>query len=186
MCTLCYQLLLFKLQEAISTDLLSWTSLDFARSIYPLCEVIPAGDLLTAKLGASLSEVFAAYSSWGAVHVNGGSNTRTALTLVDKVLGGTFKQQMPPPPASNGGNKRKRAESESFSGGESSFAASRRHNSMDRQPDFSLGGYRGGARDGKNSYYGNRDRSSGPSADKRYNKFGDRSSSDAATSLPEA
>ncbi len=87
-----------------------------------------------AKDGASPSEVLAAYSGLGAVHGNGGgSYTRMALTLVDKVLGGTFKQQMPPPPASEGGSKRKRAESASFSGGESSFASSRRHNSMDRQ-----------------------------------------------------
>jgi hypothetical protein len=74
-------------------------------SSFPLCEVIPAGDLLAAKHGASPSEVLAAYSSWGAVHGNGGSYTRMALTLVDKVLQGTFKQPLPPPPVSDRGNK---------------------------------------------------------------------------------
>ncbi len=34
-------------------------------SSFPLCEVIPAGDLLAAKHGASTSEILAAYSSWG-------------------------------------------------------------------------------------------------------------------------
>jgi hypothetical protein len=145
-------------------------------SSFPLCEAIPAGDLLAAKHGASLSEVLTAYSSWGAVHGNGGSYTRMALTLVDKVLRGTFKQPTPPTPASDGGNKRKRAESASFSGGESTFVSSRRHNSLDRQPDFTRGGYRGGARGGKTSYHGNQDRSSGPSGGNRFNKFGDRSS----------
>ncbi len=98
-------------------------------SSYPLCEVIPAGDLLAAKHGANPSEILAAYSGWGAVHGNGGAYTRMALTLVDKVLGGTFNQQLPPPSASDGGSKRMRAESGSFSGGENSFASSRRHNS---------------------------------------------------------
>jgi hypothetical protein len=60
-----------------------------------------------AKDGASPSEFLAAYSGWGAVHGNGGSYTRMALTLVDKVLGGTFKQPMPPPRASDGVSKRK-------------------------------------------------------------------------------
>ncbi len=56
-------------------------------SSYPQCEVIPAGDLLAAKHGASPSEVLAAYCGWGAVHGSGGAYTRIALTLVDKVLG---------------------------------------------------------------------------------------------------
>ncbi len=64
-------------------------------SSYPQCEVIPAGDLLAAKHGASPSEVLAADSGWGAVHGSGGAYARMALTLVDKVLGGTFKQPQP-------------------------------------------------------------------------------------------
>jgi hypothetical protein len=142
-------------------------------SSYPLCEVIPA------KHGASPSEVLAAYSSWGAIHGSGGSSTRMALTLVDKVLRGTIKQSLPPTPVSDGGNNQKLAESASFSGGESSFASSRRHNSFDQQPDFTCGGYSGGARGGKASYHGNRDRSSGPPGGNRFNKFGDRSSGSA-------
>jgi hypothetical protein len=57
-------------------------------SSHPQCEVIPAGDLLAAKHGASPSEILAAYSGWGAVHGSGGAYTRMALTLVDKVMGG--------------------------------------------------------------------------------------------------
>ncbi len=75
-------------------------------SFFPLCEVIPAGDLLAAKHRASPSEVLAAYSSWGAVHGSGGSYTRMALTLLDKVLRGTIKQSLPPTPVSDRGNKR--------------------------------------------------------------------------------
>jgi hypothetical protein len=80
-------------------------------SSHPQCEVIPAGDLLAAKHGAS---------PWpptpvGAVHGSGGSYTRMALTLVDKVMRGTFKQQQPSTAASEGGGKRKLAESGSFS-----------------------------------------------------------------------
>jgi hypothetical protein len=120
---------------------------------------------------------------WGAVHGNGGSYTRMALTLVDKVLRGNFKQQAPPTPASDGGNKRKRAESTSHVGSESSSASSRRHYSLDRKPDFSRGGSRRGSRGGKSSYQGNRDRFSsypGPSGGNRFNKFGDRSSGGAS------
>ncbi len=69
-------------------------------SSFPLCEVIPAGDLLAAKHGASASEVLAAYSGWGAIHGSGAAYTRMALTLVDKVLTGSFKK--PPPPAADG------------------------------------------------------------------------------------
>jgi hypothetical protein len=146
-------------------------------SSFPTCEVIPAGDLLAAKHGASPSKVLSAYSSWGAVHGNGGSYTRMALTLVDKVLRGIFKQQAPPTPASDGGNKPKRVESTSLVGSESSSASSRCHYSLDRKPDFS----RGGSRGGKSGYQGNRDRFSGypgPLGGNRFNKFGDRSSGD--------
>jgi hypothetical protein len=91
-----------------------------------------------------------------------------------KVLGGTFKQQQASPPATDGGNKRKRAESGSFSGGEQHYASSRRHNIMDNQLGFSRGGYPGGARGGRTSFYGSRG-GSGSSGDKRYYKSGDRS-----------
>jgi hypothetical protein len=146
--------------------------------------VIPAGDLLAAKRGATPSEVLSAYSSWGAVHGNGGSYTRMALTLVDKVLRGNFKIQAPQSSAAEGGSKRKRAESTSHaSSGNSSSDASRRHYSLDRKPDFSRGGSRGGPRGGprgaKSGYQGNRDRFSdypGPSGGNRYSKFGDRPS----------
>ncbi len=152
-------------------------------SSFPKCEVIPAGDLLAAKHGASPSEVLSAYSSWGAVHGSGGSYTRMALTLVDKVLRGNFRQQTPPTPASDGRAKRKRAESTSHASSDSSSASSRRHYSLDRKPDFSRGGSRGGprggSRGGKSGYQGNRDHFSdypGPSSGNRYNKYGDRSS----------
>jgi hypothetical protein len=125
------------------------------------------------------SEFLSAYSSWGAVHGNGGSYTRMALTFSDKVLRGTFKQQSPLTPASDGGNKRKRAESTSHGGSESSSASSRRHYSLDRKPHFS----RGGSQGEKSSYQGNRDRFSGyfgPSGGNRFYKFGDRSSDGAS------
>ncbi len=150
-------------------------------SSFPTCEVIPAGDLLAAKHGASPSEVLSAYSSWGAVHRNGGSYTRMALTLVDKVLRGNFKQQAPPTPASDGGSKRKRAESTSHVSNDTSSASSLHHYSLDRKPDFSRGGLRGG----KSDYQGNRDRFSaypGPSGSNRFNKFGDRSSGSSGSS----
>ncbi len=148
-------------------------------SSFPTCEVIPAGDLLAAKHGASPSEVLSAYSSWGAVHGNGGSNTRMTLTLVDKVLHGNFKQRALPTPASDGGSKRKRAESTAHVSNDTSPASSRRHYSLDRKPDFSHGGPRGG----KSGYQGNRDRFfgyPGPSGGNRFNKFGDLSSGDAS------
>jgi 23S rRNA pseudouridine2605 synthase len=116
------------------------------------------------------------------VHGSGGSYTRMALTLVDKVMKGTFKQQQQPTAASDGGGKRKRAESGSFSGG-NQFLPSRRLNSMDSQPGFSCGGFRGGSsggpRGGKSGFYdssgGRRNSdSSGSSGNKRYNKSGDR------------
>jgi hypothetical protein len=52
-------------------------------SSFPNCEVIPAGDLLAAKNGASSNEVLAACGSWGAVHGNSAAYTRMALTLAD-------------------------------------------------------------------------------------------------------
>jgi hypothetical protein len=153
-------------------------------SSFPTCKVIPAGDLLAAKRGATPSEVLSAYSSWGAVHGNGGSYTRMALTLVDKVLRGNFKQQAPQTPASEGGSKRKRAESTSHANSDNnSSASSRRHYSLDRKPDFSRGGSRGGprggSRGGKSGYQSNRDRFPdypGPSGGNRYSKYRDRSS----------
>jgi hypothetical protein len=154
-------------------------------SSHPQCEVIPAGDLLAAKRGASPSEVLAAYSGWGAVHGSGGAYTRIALTLVDKVMGGTFKQQQLPQSASNGGSKRKRAESGSFSSGENPFIPSRRHNSMDNQPGFSRGGHSDGARGNKSSFNDSRggrsgSGSSGRFSDKPHYKSGDRSSGGAS------
>jgi hypothetical protein len=118
--------------------------------------------------------ILAAYSGWGAVHGSGGSYTRMALTLVDKVMRGTFQQQQPST-ASEGSGKRKRAESDSFSGSSNHFLPSRRHNSMDSQPGFSRGGFRGGKSGFNDSCGGHRSSdSSGHSGDKRYYKSGDR------------
>jgi hypothetical protein len=108
-------------------------------SSFPLCEVIPAGDLLAAKHGASTSEILAAYSSWGAVHGSGAAYTRMALTLVDKVLSGSFKKPLPPPPTADGGGKRKRSESGSSSGSHRSSASSSRHSGGDLLPFPSRG-----------------------------------------------
>ncbi len=109
-------------------------------SSFPLCEVIPAGDLLAAKHGASVSEILAAYSSWGAIHGSGAAYTRMALTLVDKVLSGNFKKPLPPPQAADGGGKRKRTESGSSSGSHRSAASSSRHSGGDLLPVFTRGG----------------------------------------------
>jgi hypothetical protein len=117
-------------------------------SSFPLCEVIPAGNLLAAKHGASASEVLAAYSGWGAVHGSGAAYTRMALTLVDKVLSGNFKKPLPPPPMADGGGKRKRSESGSSSGSHRSAPSSSRHSGGDLLPGFSRGGSRGGGRSG--------------------------------------
>jgi hypothetical protein len=104
------------------------------------------------------------------VHGNGASFTSMALTLVDKVLSGTFKKPQPPTPASDGGSKRKRAESGSSAGGNYHHSvSSRRHNSSERLPAFTRGG-----RGGNPSYFCKC--GSGNSGDKRFNKFGDRSS----------
>jgi hypothetical protein len=99
-------------------------------SSFPLCEVIPAGDLLVAKHGASTSEILAAYSSWGAVHGSGAAYIRMALTLVDKVMSGSFRKPLPPPQAADGGGKRKRSESGSSSGSHRSTASSSRHSTL--------------------------------------------------------
>ncbi len=117
-------------------------------SSFPLCEVIPAGDLLAAKHGASTSEILAAFSSWGAVHVSGAAYTRMALTLVDKVLSGSFKKPLPPPQAADGGGKRKRTESGSSSGSHRSAASSSRHTGGDLLPVFTRGSSRGGGHGG--------------------------------------
>ncbi len=112
------------------------------------------------------------------MHGSGGSYTRMALTFVDKVMRGTFKQQQQPTAASDGGSKRNRAESGSFSGG-NQFLPSRRLNSMDSQPAFSRGGFRGGSRGGKSGFNDSRGErrssdSSGNSGNKRFYKPGDR------------
>ncbi len=123
-------------------------------SSFPLCEVIPAGDLLAAKHGASTYEILAAYSSWGAVHGSGAAYTRMALTLVDKVLSGSFKKPLPPPPTADGGGKRKRSESGSSSGSHRSAASSSRHSGGDLLPGFTRGGGRGGGRGSFPAHYG--------------------------------
>ncbi len=117
-------------------------------SSFPLCEVIPAGDLLAAKHGASTSEILAAYSCWGAVHGSGAAYTRMALTLVDKVLSSSFKKPLPPPQPADGGGKRKRSESGSSSGSHRSTGSSSRHSGGDLPPVFTRGGSRGGGRGG--------------------------------------
>jgi hypothetical protein len=60
-------------------------------SSFPLCKVIPAGDLLAAKHGASTSKILAAYSSWGAVHGSGAAYTRMALTWLTRCCLATSK-----------------------------------------------------------------------------------------------
>ncbi len=118
-------------------------------SSFPLCEVIPAGDLLAAKHGASTSQILlAAYSSWGAVHDSGAAYTRMALTLVDKVLTGSFKKPLPPPKSADGGGKRKRTKSGSSSDSHRSAASSSRHSGADFLPSFTRGGRRGSGRGG--------------------------------------
>jgi hypothetical protein len=67
------------------------------------CSVLPACDLLTGKLNASLEEALAAFSSWGAVHGSGSNYTRMALCLVDshfrKSPATTAATAQPVPPA---------------------------------------------------------------------------------------
>ncbi len=147
-------------------------------SSIPLCEVIPSGDLLAAKHGASTSEILAAYSSWGAVHGSGAAYTRMALTLVDKVLSGNFKKPLPPPQQADGGGRRKRTESGSSSGSHRSAASSSRHAGGDFLPVFTRGGSRGGGRGGGRgsfpAHFSKRGNSSG--YDSRYVKSDSRRS----------
>jgi uncharacterized membrane protein YgcG len=142
-------------------------------SSFPMCEVIPAGDLLAAKHGASTSEVLAAYSCWGAVHGSGAAYTRMALTLVDKVLSGSFKKPLPPPQPAEG--KRKRSESGSSSGSHRSSGSSFRHSGGDHPPVFTRGGSRGGGRGSFPAHFSKRGSNSG--FDSRYDKFDLRRSS---------
>ncbi len=115
-------------------------------SSFPKCEVIPAGDLLAAKHGASAAEVLSAYSGWGAIHGTGAAYTRMALTLVDKVLTGSFKKPLPPPQTPDNSGKRKRTESGSSSGNYGTTAGSSRHNDSNGLPGFTRVGSRGGGR----------------------------------------
>jgi hypothetical protein len=133
-------------------------------SSFPLYEVIPAGDLLAAKHGASASEVLAAYSGWGAVHGSGAAYTRMALTLVDKVLTGSFK-------TADGSGKRKRSESGSSSGSHRSTAGSSRHSGGDLLPGFNRGGSRGGGRGGSRGSFPAHFSKRGGSCDTRYDKL---------------
>ncbi len=139
-------------------------------SSFPQCKVIPAGDLLATKHGASTNEVLAAYSGWGAVHGTGAAYTRMALTIVDKLLSGNFKKPLPPPPASDGGGKRKPTESGSSSGSHRSAGSSYRHSGGDLLPGFTLGGSRGGGRGSFPSHFGKRGGSSVGSPDSRFHK----------------
>jgi hypothetical protein len=139
-------------------------------SSFPQCEVIPAGDLLAAKHGASTAEVLAAYSGWGAVHGTGAAYTRMALTLVDKVLSGNFKKPLPPPSPFDGGGKRKRTESGSSSGSHHSAGRSYRHSGGDLLPGFTSGGSRDGGRGSFPSHFGKRGRNPGSSRDSRFHK----------------
>ncbi len=132
------------------------------------CEVIPAGDLLAAKNGATMSEVLAAYASWGAVHGNSTAYTRMALTLVDKVWSGNFKKPLQQQPVSGGTGKRKRTESGTSTSSNRSAGGAQLHHRRDGQrPGFVRGGSRGGGRGNPGKRGGNY---SGP-RDTRYDKF---------------
>jgi hypothetical protein len=124
-------------------------------SSFPKCEVIPAGDLLAAKHGASAAEVLSAYSGWGAVHGTVAAYTRMALTLVDKVLTGAFKKPLPPPQSMDNSGKRKRSESgsSSSSGNYGTSAGSSRRNDSNNLPGFTRGGSRGGGRGSSRGSY---------------------------------
>jgi len=63
---------------------------EYISGIFAAVQVIPADDLLAAKLNSSYTEILAAYSGWGAMHGNSVWYTRMTLTLVDKVLNGSF------------------------------------------------------------------------------------------------
>jgi len=129
---------------------------------------MPAGDLLAAKHGASTSEILAAYSCWGAVHGSGAAYTRMALTLVDKVLSGSFKKPLPPPQPADG--KRKRSESGSSSGSHRPTGSSSRHSGGDHPPVFTRGGGRGGSRGSFPAHFSKR----GSSRDTHYDKLDNR------------
>ncbi len=138
-------------------------------SSFPHCEVIPAGDLLAAKNGASTIEVMAAYAIWGAVHGSGAAYTRMALTLVDKVLSGNFKKPQPPP-VSEGSGKRKRTDSSSSAGSSLFAGAPLRHPGGVQLPGFTRGGSRVGGRGGTPAHFGKRGGSSNSSRDTRFDK----------------
>jgi hypothetical protein len=144
-------------------------------SSFSNCEVIPAGDLLAAKHGASTSEVLTAYASWGAVHGNSAAYTRMALTLVDKVLSGNFKTPVQQQPASGGSGKRKRTESGTSTSSSRSSGGAQLHHRRDGQPTgFVRGGSRGGGRGGFPSNPGKRGGNYSSPRDTRYDKFSSR------------
>ncbi len=167
----------YRIRRPAATKLL----LDLARlhrfiesriSSFPNCEVIPAGDLLAAKNGATTSEVLAAYASWGAVHGNSAAYTRMALTLVDKVLSGNFKNTQQQQPVSGGSGKRKRTESSSSSSSSrSSGDAQLRHSRDGQPPGFDRGGSRGGGRGGFPTHSGKRGGNYSGPRDTRYDKY---------------
>jgi hypothetical protein len=139
-------------------------------SSFPNCEVIPTGDLLAAKNGATTSEVLAAYASWGAVHGNSAAYTRMALTLVDKVLSGNFKKPQQQP-VSDGSGKRKRTESSSSSSSNlSAGGAPLRHTRDGQLPGFVCGGSRGGGRGGFPTHSSKRGGNYTGPRDPRYDK----------------
>jgi hypothetical protein len=63
---------------------------EYISGIFAAVQVIPADDLLAAKLNSSYTEILAAYSGWGAMHSNSPSYIRMALTLADKMLNSSF------------------------------------------------------------------------------------------------
>jgi hypothetical protein len=63
---------------------------EYISEIFVPVQVITADDLLDAKLNSSYTEILAAYSGWGAMQGNSAGYIRMALTLVDKVLNGSF------------------------------------------------------------------------------------------------
>ena len=144
-------------------------------STFSNCVVIPAGDLLAAKHGASTSEVLTAYASWGAVHGNSAAYTWMALTLVDKVLPGNFKNPAQQQPASGGSGKRKRTESGTSTSSSRSSGGAQLHHRRDGQPPGLVrGGSRGGGRGGLPSNPGKRGGNYSGPRDTRYDKFSSR------------
>jgi hypothetical protein len=112
----------------------------------------------------------AAYSGWGAVHGSGAVYTRMALTLIDKVLTGSFKKPLPPPQTSDNSGKRKRSESGSSSGSHGSSAGSSRHNDNSHLPGFTRGGSRGGGRGSSRGTFPANFSKRGDSRHSRYDK----------------